>query len=293
VTSNPRESLLAFYHQLLNQWLIQLLASPTINSPTTKNHIPSITALVKHASTLSLTILQESSGPLICNPVLGFYETSASLTTYQILKSSLRITIPPPELIYTLFFTSSLSTFSRLCGILPRYKAAFEIGRSQTPPYPQAYVNQFNGYLMDACNCLWRGHAFSTTDRNALGCLIPPEVAAALGKYVAAGNLGRDGNLQTLFNLSHNPLLASLAIGFVREFEDERVGKEGGEQILVRHAGPVTSVSLKQLQRDGGVELTWAVYRLGVLRYLEQRGVDGVGDLMHNTISNLIGNKKT
>jgi len=85
-----------------------------------------------------------------------------------------------------------------------------------------------------------------------------------------------------LFSLSFSPLFTHLAISYVRELEDQ------AEEIEIRHAGPVTQASLKQLERDGGLRLAWSDYRLGVLQYLEQKGVIGVGDLMYNTMKHLM-----
>ena len=73
-----------------------------------------------------------------------------------------------------------------------------------------------------------------------------------------------------------------MSIGYVRALEDE-----AEEEIESRHPGPVTQGSLKQLERDGGVSLSWGDYRLGVLMALEARGVRGVGDLMYNTMKTL------
>lgn len=50
----------------------------------------------------------------------------------------------------------------------------------------------------------------------------------------------------------------------------------------------MTQRSLAQLGKDGGVQLSWASYRLGVLQYLEGKGVKGVGELMYNTMKHLM-----
>jgi centromere protein I len=146
--------------------------------------------------------------------------------------------------------------------------------------YPKEYVNHFNGFLMDICNCIWRSRAFNTSDINALGCLLPTSIVNSLTKYVS--NLDPSISLTTLFSLSMSPLFALLAISYVRELEDKK------EDIEIRHAGPVTQASLKQLEKDGGLRLSWADYRLGVLRYLENKGVTGVGELMYNTMKHLM-----
>lgn len=73
-----------------------------------------------------------------------------------------------------------------------------------------------------------------------------------------------------------------LAIEYVRELEDH-----SQDEIMTRHPGPVTQNSLKQLERDGGLQVSWEEYRLGVLMSLESKGVTGVGELMYNTMKAL------
>lgn len=72
----------------------------------------------------------------------------------------------------------------------------------------------------------------------------------------------------------------------MRELEDKADEAEGG--IKTRHAGPVTQKSLVTLGKEGGLQLSWADYRLGVLTYLERRGAKGVGELMYNTMKHLM-----
>jgi centromere protein I len=149
--------------------------------------------------------------------------------------------------------------------------------------YPKAYVNHFNGFLMDLCNCLWRSRAFNTADTNALGCLLSPPLLPLLTNHLSA--LTPPLSLSTIFSLSYSPLLSNLSISYLRALEDEAIAKK---EIEIRHAGPVTQKSLLQLAKDGGLKLSWAEYRLGVLRYLEVRGAGGVGELMYNTLKQLM-----
>ncbi|KAH9221070.1 Mis6-domain-containing protein [Leptodontidium sp. 2 PMI_412] len=281
-------ALLAFYKSLLDQWMIFLLSHPRPRSVTEAP--ATITAAIEHASNLALTIIQNSSTVEAHSTILDFYETTAALVTHEALKTIVRITIPPAEVIYSLLFTTSLSTVSRLCSILALYKKAFELAMSPKPinpsvldqqSYPKDYVNHFNGYLMDVCNCFWRSRAFNTTDPNALGCLLPPDVTQGLGKYVAG--LDSTLSLSSLFSFSYSPVFAPLAIAYVRDLEDNSL-----DQIERRHAGPVTQNSLKQLEKDGGLSLPWADYRLGVLTYMENEGAAGVGELMYNTMKHLM-----
>jgi centromere protein I len=309
-TPDSQLALLKFYNSLLRQWTVTFLSS---TPPAMASN--AIIALTTHANTLALTLLQNSPTTPTHQGILTFYETTAFLISRPTLQSHVRITIPPSELVYTLHFSSSLPTLSRLCAILAIYKRAFESAMAkptttgegpapQIESYPTAYVNLFNGFLMDICNCLWRSRAFNTSDTNALGCLLPPALLPALTTYVAKLDTGLA--LPSLFSLSYSPILCNLSISYVRELEDQAeeaaakagttteggaAGKhvdtaEGGIQI--RHAGPVTQRSLVQLGKDGGLKLSWPNYRLGVLRYLEGRGVMGVGELMYNTLKHLM-----
>jgi centromere protein I len=157
-------------------------------------------------------------------------------------------------------------------------------------PYPKDYVNHFNGFLMDICNCLWRSRAFNTSDVNALGCLLPSPLLPQLIAYVSGLETGV--NLPALFSLSYSSVLCQLSINYVRELEDneEETGSEG---LTRRHAGPVTQRSLVQLAKDGGLSLLWPTYRLGVLQYLESKGVTGVGELMYNTMKHLMAARES
>ena len=246
----------------------------------------SLTSLISHANRLALTIIQMSQTVSTCSVVLNFYESTISLISTSALSSRVHITIPPAELVYTLFFTNSLSTISRLCAILAIYKRAFEVAMAPNPnsehhSYPKDYVNHFNGFLMDLCNCLWRSRAFNTSDVNALGCFLPEASLTALTNYVSS--LDTSLTLPTLFSLSYSSVLCQMAISYVRELEDA-----AEDQIEVRHAGPVSQSSLKALQKDGGISLSWPDYRLGVLQYLEGKGAPGIGELMYNTMKHLM-----
>jgi centromere protein I len=252
--------------------------------------LSAVTSLITHANNLALTIVQASLNVNTLSNILQFYEATASLISLPTLRSTIRVTIPPTELIYTLQFTDSLSTISRLCAILALYKRAFEIAMSPKPieslvlnqqSYSKEYVNHFNGFLMDVCNCLWRSRAFNSSDPNALACLMAPAVIQILSKYVTSVDISM--SLATLFSFSFSPVFCLLAISYVRELEDR-----AEDEIDLRHPGPPTSKSLLQLEKDGGLRLPWPDYKLGVLHYMENKGVNGVGELMYNTMKHLM-----
>ncbi|KAK0100090.1 hypothetical protein ONS95_013098 [Cadophora gregata] len=285
-TTTSQLALLTFYKSLLDQWMVFLLSQPR----SLQEAETTITALINHASNLSLTIIQNTNTIVAHSTVLDFYETTTALITHPTLKPIVRITIPPAEVIYSLLFSTSLSTVSRLCAILALYKKAFELAMARKPnsasvldqqSYPKDYVNHFNGFLMDVCNCFWRSRAFNTSDPNALGCLLPSDVTQALGQYVAS--LDTNLSIPSLFSFSYSPVFSSLAIAYVRNLEDS-----SEDQIDRRHAGPVTQNSLRLLEKDGGLRLPWADYKLGVLTYMESQGAVGVGELMYNTMKHLM-----
>lgn len=281
-TTESRLRLLRFYGSLLDNWTVSLLSK---RKPTLAEG-QALKSVMEHVSSLCLTIIQTCMDITCHSAVLDFYEPAAASMMYPTLKSAVRISLPPAEVIYTLHFTSSLAIQSRLCALLAIYKKAFESAMApnsapKQEPYPGVYVNEFNGFLMDLCNCLWRSKAFNTADPNARGCLLDPNVNLVLSRYVS--NIDGALTLPTLFTFSYSPLLCSLAISYIRELEEGAM-----DDIERRHAGPATQISLKQLVNHGGIKLTWQEYRLGVLHYLEGKGVPGIAELMYNTMKHLM-----
>ncbi|GKT84560.1 mis6 domain-containing protein [Colletotrichum tofieldiae] len=222
--------------------------------------------------------------------VLDLYEQAAASISDPTLQPLLRIANPPAQLIYLLFFGHSLANVSRLCAILATYKKGFETAMSRRQPttYAPSYVNHFNGFLMDICNCLWRGKAFNDGDKNALGCLNARPVTLRLQRYVE--DLGMGLALPTLFGFSYSPLLSFQAIECIRELEDREQAADD-DAISARHAGPVTASSLARLAEARGLRITWSEYRIIVLRALESKGLGGIPALMKNTMKVLMSSK--
>ncbi|RDW89489.1 hypothetical protein BP6252_01521 [Coleophoma cylindrospora] len=279
-------ALLQFYTGLLRQWTTNLLTTP---EPTASDGVI-VKELLQHTNKLALTLLQTAPNVSSYSNILDFYEQVAVVISHPKLAQLRCITLPPDQVIYFLQFTNSINTISRLCQVLALYKKAFAAAMApQTKgishSYHKDYVNRFNGFLMDICNCVWRNRAFSTEDVNALGCLLPPASATVLTRYTAGVNQRLP--FGSLFNLSFSPVLCLFSISYLREEEDAQ-----DESIAIRHAGPATQTSLKQLGNDGGLTISWADYRLGVLRYLERQGLNGIGELMYNTMKPLMKNDK-
>jgi centromere protein I len=111
--------------------------------------------------------------------------------------------------------------------------------------------------------------------------LLFPPVTLALNKYITA--LDNALSLASIFSFSFSPIFCLLSISYIRELEDNT-----HDDIERRHAGPVTQSSLKTLEKDGGLTLSWPEYKLGVLHYMENNGVNGVAELMYNTMKHLM-----
>ncbi|KAI0124258.1 Mis6-domain-containing protein [Xylariales sp. AK1849] len=274
--------ILGCYTALLQSWIVILTSQDVDLVPDTV----AIADLCTHVNRLCLTVLQTSSSTSTHSAVLDFYEQAAWIASNPILVQHTRIIIPPSCLVYALHFSSSPVTISRLCGVLARYKEGFQTAMMTSRfDYTVEYINRFNGFLMDICNCLWRSRAFNFKDANSHACLMPASIVTDLAAYAKGLNMSID--MAALFTLSASPALGMLATSFLRELEEMEM-EQGTGDLDTRHAGPVTKASLVALAKKGGLDLSWDEYRQGVLGYLEQQGMDGVGQLMHNTMTTLM-----
>ncbi|SPN99001.1 related to Mis6 domain protein [Cephalotrichum gorgonifer] len=295
--SSPESQLamLDFYKNLLRHWNVQLLASDQIPSHATT----SVPALVNHAQRLALTLTQTNPTVATQLAIVSFLEENASLLSDERLRQNIRIAIPPPTLVYSLFFSSSLAVLSRLCAILSAYKQGFQaamavkVSRRAGAPavnsstYDAEYVNLFNGFLMDICNCIWRMRAFTNADPNARACLVSRRRVRLFEGYV--GSLDSDiVSLPLLFGLSHSPVLSLQSVLALRDLEDEAL-ERSESSLEARHPGPVTQGSLVRLREQGGLVVSWQDYRISVLQRLEGLGFVGIPDLMRNTMKILRG----
>ncbi|KAK1673482.1 Mis6-domain-containing protein [Colletotrichum godetiae] len=286
-TAESQLALLKLYQNLLRRWTFVLNSLDQIPKDAS---VSAFSAVMEHASIIALNVVQVSPSAAVHGGVLDLYEQAAASISDPTLQPLLRIANPPAQLIYLLFFSHSLANVSRLCTVLAIYKKGFEMAMSRRQPttYAPSYVNHFNGYLMDICNCLWRGKAFNDGDKNALGCLSAPPVTQRLRRYVE--DLGMDLALPTLFGFSYSPLLSLQAIECIRELEDRELAANE-DAISTRHAGPVTSNSLARLADARGLRITWSEYRIIVLRALEGKGLGGIPSLMKNTMKVLMSSK--
>ncbi|KAI8308251.1 Centromere protein I [Colletotrichum sp. SAR11_59] len=286
-TPNSQLSLLKLYQNLIRRWTFVLRSLDPI-SP--EAPVSAFYDVMEHAGIIALNLVQATPSVAVHGAVLDLYEQAATSISDPTLQPLLRIANPPAQLIYLLFFSHSLSNVSRLCAVLAVYKKGFETAMSRRQPttYQPSYVNHFNGFLMDVCNCLWRGKAFNDADKNALGCLSARPVTLRLQRYVE--DLGMDLALPTLFGFSYSPVLSLQAIDCIREREDRALA-EDEDAIATRHGGPVTANSLARLAEARGIRVTWSEYRIQVLHALEGKGLGGIPALMRNTMKILMGSQ--
>lgn len=294
-TLESLSTLLSLYTTLLTHWTALLLSKNTPSNPAQTTTIQSLTT---HTSLLSLTLLVHSPPTFpIISTVLTYLE---SLIPF--LQAPLSIPLPPPSpiLINLILFTNpSLTALSRISSLLAAYKHAFEPAPptphtpgTENPPSPPApppkpaeHIRDLNAELIDTCNLFFRSRAFNTNEAHTLGCLLPSSLHSPLSQYTAS--LDPPHSLPGLFSLSHHTCLAGLSETAFCEVED--AAAEKGENVAVRHAGPITQKALAQLGRRGGVEMGWKEYRVVVLRWLGAMGVTGFGELGVATMRGLMG----
>ncbi|KAL2760482.1 hypothetical protein ACRALDRAFT_2092897, partial [Sodiomyces alcalophilus JCM 7366] len=278
-TLHTQVLLLEMYRNLLRNWTCSLQSVDAV-PPGTPCH--SVVELQVHVGNIALALVQASPSTATHSTVLEFYEQVASTMSDPVLEPLLRIANPPPQLVYLIFFSPSLGNVSRLAGILAKYKTSFDAAMARDrKAYGVSDLQTYNGFLMDLCNCIWRGRAFNSSDIHALACLSSPQTTARLHRYVE--DLGMDLALPVLFGLSHSPVLSFQSMMCVLALEDKAL-EENKRAIVTRHGGPVTQSSLQRLARARGLRLEWNEYRQQVLSALEGQGFGGISDLMRNVI---------
>ncbi|KAF2397240.1 Mis6-domain-containing protein [Trichodelitschia bisporula] len=264
---SPFQTLFDFYAALVTRWY----GAITPTSPT--QTASCLTALLNHISTLALSALLQV--PSSASAVLTFYDRTTAILAAALPANPhlFPIIIPPPPTAYLLLLSSSLAALSRTSAILARCKAGFEAQLRDSRVRSPVDTGTFNGYLMDACNLLWRSRALVTTDANAMGCLVHPAVVAALQAYLV--RLDTEYSVPTTWSFGSNPVLAGLC---ARAFRDIERGKL---------TGPVTRRALVGLEREG-IKVGWREYRVMMLDWLAEHGAGGIRDLMYATMKDLM-----
>ncbi|KAL1999306.1 hypothetical protein VTN02DRAFT_4714 [Thermoascus thermophilus] len=306
-TVSSKTALLDFYSRLIRRWGVISRTQPSIGP---SGELSPLNRLITHAELLSLSTLEHPSaithddteryGPSTLS-VLQLYSTLAGVFSHAPTNGNIRLTVPLAPTVYILVFTPAIAHISLLSSTLGSYKSAFEASLTsqtlQSPKpteslYPPKLVGQFNGYVMDVCNLLWRNRGLNADDPNALGCLVPASTVKVLTEYVHGLNEAmkerrrEDGfhyNLPAMFSLSHHVALANVSAACFAEIEKEKNIEEG----QARMRKPVTQKALSALEKEGGVKVSWQDYRLKMLDWLDEAGTQGIGKLMRTTMKAL------
>ncbi|TLD31037.1 hypothetical protein PspLS_02599 [Pyricularia sp. CBS 133598] len=290
--------LLDFYRTLLQRWAVAML-SRDAGAPVTKGAPGAIAALITHVGQLSSNLLQANPTVASCISILSFYDQVARLFARPQLIEHIPISAPGSSLIYNLAFSDSPAIFSILCNVLACYKRGLEVAtatagssqRRKVTRQEREHVLVFNSFFMDICNLVWRGRAFEKQGDNARGCMLEDDVIATLEDWAASQEGGDRKALRNMYGISRAPVLCSLSAEFFRGLEEAELSTGGVSNsepaLLVRHAGPVSQQSLAQLKRDGGLDISWQEYRLGVLNELGSQGLGGLSALLFQAIKSL------
>ncbi|EAW08711.1 Mis6 domain protein [Aspergillus clavatus NRRL 1] len=301
-------SILDLYSSLIRQWGVKLRTLPSNSAESAP-----LTSLIKHAELLALSMLETPSIPQQsgdgdtarvkppAQSVLEFYCVLADVFSYASVNGNIRLTIPLAPTVYILVFTPVVSSISIMSSVLAGYKSSFEasltsdvlqISNATYSLYPTDLVGQFNGYVMDVCNVVWRNRGLKAEDPNALGCLLPAGTTTALSQYIrdlneASRERRREAsffyNLSSIFSLSYHVALCNMSAACFADIEDENNIGEGRPRLRK----PVTQKALNALEKDGGVKLNWQEYRVRMLDWLDATGSSGIGSLMRSTMKAL------
>ncbi|KAL4999103.1 Mis6-domain-containing protein [Aspergillus recurvatus] len=301
-TPSSKASLLGFYTELVRQWGVKLRTEQF-----TIERSQRLSGLISHAELLASSILESPvEQPLEINrdyrpstlSVLEFYFTLADLFSHAHTNGNIRLTVPLAPSVYSLIFSPVSSVISSMNSILCSYKSSFEVSmnsetlQSKDPLWTEKLVPQFNGYIMDICNLVWRNRALNAEDPNALGCLIPPATITALTQYLReindkARKKSRESafsyTVGSLFSLSHHAALCNMSACCFADIERENnVG-----QTQPRLRKPVTQRALSALEKDGGIQMAWQDYRVRMLDWMDAAGSVGITNLMRTTMKAL------
>ncbi|CAG8451070.1 6782_t:CDS:10 [Paraglomus brasilianum] len=177
--------------------------------------VKSINRLVTYVDRVALLALEvENDNVEIQHAILLFYEALSSL---QLEHSWGRIIIPSSATIYRCFFSVSGMPLSRICNVVLHYKEAFDlndqrIGQRGVIRHNRDYLNYFNSFVMDLCNCIWRNRAFNKVDRNSRGFQLEDETIEVI-KGICGEQVGSS------FSLTLAPALSAYSKDCFKQLE--------------------------------------------------------------------------
>jgi centromere protein I len=243
---------------------------------------------VAHFATLSTSLvlsLPSDVGAGLTSSILSFYELLSTSTKPHIIP----IILPPMRLVYHLVQSSSADVVSRICGIIGNYKQAFdEHPKPVKHYYPSEVTDELNWCLRDIYNLFWVARSLAVVDQKSVGMYCNPSLRSSLNDYLS--KLDREYAIGHAFGLSHNAWLASMSSAAWHALEEREIDREEYDRGSIKwHRGPVSQQSLAVL-KNGGVNVDWEGthgYKVFVLNWLAERGLDGLRELMFATVTDL------
>ncbi|KAH9882910.1 hypothetical protein J1614_000276 [Plenodomus biglobosus] len=282
-----------FYTNLL-QHQVSLILGQRAQSEDAVQQV--IKGLTSHVATLSTSVLLSTPHILrspLTSSILSFYELlSSSSHSKSNARPPIPITLPPAHLIYLVAQDDSLTTMSRICGILGAYKNAFDAHpKPVSRYYSEQMTSTFNTCLRDIYNLLWVSKALIAVEGKSVGLYCTPELRLQLHDYLRT--MDRSYAIDSAFGLSNNAWTSSLSSVAWRVLEKREIEQQGRDaNSITYNIGPINKASLDRLRDGGGVKVEWdgpSGYKVHVLRWLDERGLGGIKDLMFAIATNLRG----
>ncbi|KAF9317405.1 hypothetical protein BG003_000791 [Podila horticola] len=203
-------------------------------------------AFIHHVERLSVAALEvENDHVVVQHGVLSFYDLMSTLTAAYRLP--LAIVIPDSTIVYRTFLSDSAMAMTRMCGIVYKYKKAFEV-------FEQELQNQYDDLVQAMIEAKIADG--ETVDEDDLPQPPPIEVKGYNRDQVVAYTK-RD----------------------MEDYEAIPVDK--------RLKAPPTSGALKESAAKGGLAITIDEYRIQYLDSLEKDGCKGLAEFLFDCIANL------
>ncbi|CAB4408217.1 unnamed protein product [Rhizophagus irregularis] len=217
-----------------------------------------IQGFIHHVNQVSIISLESTNDDLeVQHAIFSAFEAIANL---QMNYNWNRVVIPSSSIVYRAFFSSSGMSLSRICGIILQYKEAFDKNPQQNVSlHCRSYINYFNSFVMDICNCLWRNRPFNKTDKNSKGFQLDDDIIRKLQETC-------NEDWTSCYSLTHLPSFAALSKSCIQDLE------ESTPNIKRRLTLPATQFSLKDISTAGGLQISFNDYRVHFLNVLYKLG---------------------
>lgn len=190
-----------------------------------------------------------------------------------------------PCLVYICFFVNDPLAISILCGHLNFAKLVLQEAVSNENTIKLTALH--NSFVVDICNSLWRNKAFDIS-KKADGTSFGLTFEFINSMMTKVSIFDRNSSFPLLFNINHSPAFSSRSANIVRLLEDSDT------ECSMRHAGPLTQASVKELLHDPESKWLKTDYeetRIEILRALDKAGYVGLADLLFSHLKSLLNKR--